>query len=132
MAKFAVDEALRLESPFQKFHRTTTTDTVLGGVRIPEGSKVLVFIGAANRDPRKWGDDADLFSLDRSSSGHVAFGMGLHQCVGQPIARLEMEIVLQELLARVETIEPAGEPVPIVHNVLRGFESIPVKITPAF
>lgn len=131
MAKFAVDEALRLESPFQKFHRTTTTDTVLGGVRIPEGSKVLVFLGAANRDPRKWGKEADRFSLDRSSSGHVAFGMGLHQCVGQPIARLEMEIVLLELLARVETIEPAGEPVPIVHNVLRGFESLPVKITAA-
>lgn len=129
MAKFAVDEALRLESPFQKFHRTTSVDTTLGGVRIPAGSKVLVFIGAANRDPRKWGDDADDFSFERSSSGHVAFGMGLHQCVGQPIARLEMEIVLQELLARIATIEPAGEPVPIIHNVLRGFASIPVSTT---
>ncbi|MFB0833662.1 cytochrome P450 [Arthrobacter halodurans] len=131
MAKFAVDEALRLESPFQKFHRTVAVDTTLGGVRIPAGSKVLVFIGAANRDPRKWGDDADTFSFERSSSGHVAFGMGLHQCVGQPIARLEMEIVLQELLRRVATIEPAGAPVPIVHNVLRGFESLPVSITAA-
>lgn len=131
MAKFAIDEALRLESPFQKFHRTTSVDTVLGGVHIPAGSKVLVFIGAANRDPRKWGDDADTFSFERSSSGHVAFGMGLHQCVGQPIARLEMEIVLQELLRRVATLEPAGEPVPILHNVLRGFESLPVAITPA-
>jgi cytochrome P450 len=131
MAKFAVDEALRLESPFQKFHRTVTVDTTLGGVRIPAGSKVLVFIGAANRDPRKWGDDADSFSFERSSSGHVAFGMGLHQCVGQPIARLEMEIVLQELLQRIATIEPAGAPVPIVHNVLRGFESLPVSITAA-
>lgn len=131
MAKFAVDEALRLESPFQKFHRTVSVDTVLGGVKLEAGTKVLVFLGAANRDPRKWGEDADSFSLDRSSSGHVAFGMGLHQCVGQPIARLEMEIVLQQLLERVDTIEPSGAPVPIIHNVLRGFESLPVSITPA-
>ncbi|NKX55751.1 cytochrome P450 [Arthrobacter mobilis] len=131
MARFAVDEALRVESPFQKFHRTVAVDTELGGVKIPAGAKVLVFIGAANRDPRRWGDSADEFDLDRSASGHVAFGMGLHQCVGQPIARLEMEIVLQQLLERVATIEPDGEPVPILHNVLRGFESLPVRITAA-
>ena len=57
--------------------------------------------------------------------------MGLHQCVGQPIARLEMEIVLQQLLEKFETIELAGEPVPFIHNVLRGFESVPVKVTPS-
>lgn len=131
MAKFAVDEALRLESPFQKFHRTVAVDTVLGGVHLAAGSKVLVFLGAANRDPRKWGDNADEFDLDRNASGHVAFGMGLHQCVGQPIARLEMEIVLQQLLKRVVSIEPDGAPVPILHNVLRGFESLPVRITAA-
>lgn len=131
MAKFAIDEALRLESPFQKFHRTVATDTVLGNVHIPAGAKVLVFIGAANRDPQKWGDDAAEFSLDRSSSGHVAFGMGLHQCVGQPIARLEMEIVLQEMLKKFESIELDGAPKPLIHNVLRGFDSIPVKVTPS-
>jgi cytochrome P450 len=131
MARFAVDEALRVESPFQKFHRTVAVDTELGGVKIPAGAKVLVFIGAANRDPRKWGDNADEFDLDRSASGHVAFGMGLHQCVGQPIARLEMEIILQQLLERVATLEPDGAPVPILHNVLRGFESLPVRITAA-
>lgn len=131
LAKFAIDEALRLESPFQKFHRTVSVDTELGGVHLPAGTKVLVFLGAANRDPNKWGPDADKFSFDRSSSGHVAFGMGLHQCVGQPIARLEMEIVLQQLLERVETITPAAPAVPIIHNVLRGFESLPVTITAA-
>ncbi|KAA0979280.1 cytochrome P450 [Paeniglutamicibacter gangotriensis] len=129
LAKFAIDEALRLESPFQKFHRTTTVDTVLGGVDIPAGSKVQLFIGAANRDPKRWGADANEFSLERSSSGHVAFGMGLHQCVGQPIARLEMEIVLQQMLEKIHTLELDGEPTPILHNVLRGFESMPVRIT---
>ncbi|MCQ9165921.1 MULTISPECIES: cytochrome P450 [unclassified Arthrobacter] len=131
LAKFAVDESLRLESPFQKFHRTVAVDTVLGGVHLPAGAKVLVFLGAANRDPRKWGDNADEFDLDRNASGHVAFGMGLHQCVGQPIARLEMEIILQQLAERVAAIEPDGAPVPILHNVLRGFESLPVRITGA-
>lgn len=131
LAKFAVDEALRLESPFQKFHRTVAVDTVLGGVHLPAGAKVLVFLGAANRDRRKWGENADEFDIERNASGHVAFGMGLHQCVGQPIARLEMEIVLQQLAERVATIEPDGAPVPILHNVLRGFESLPVRITAA-
>lgn len=130
LAKFAVDEALRLESPFQKFHRTATVDAVLGGVRIPAGAKVLLFLGAANRDPRKWAH-GDRFELERTAAGHVAFGMGLHQCVGQPIARLEVELILQALLKRVERLEPTGEPVPILHNVLRGFESIPVRLVPA-
>ena len=57
--------------------------------------------------------------------------MGLHQCVGQPIARLEMEIVLQQMLEHVDTISLAGEPQPILHNVLRGFESLPVEISAA-
>ncbi|MGK3710489.1 cytochrome P450 [Arthrobacter sp. IK3] len=131
LAKFAVDEALRLESPFQMFHRTAAVDSTIEGMPIPEGAKILLFMGAANRDPRKWGENADSFDLDRSASGHVAFGMGLHQCVGQPIARLEIELVLQALAARVERLELAGEPVPQIHNVLHAFSSIPVKVVPA-
>jgi cytochrome P450 len=130
LAKFAVDEALRVESPFQMFHRTSTADAEFEGVRIPADSKILLFLGAANRDPRKWGDNAEVFDLDRSAAGHVAFGMGLHQCVGQPIARLEIELVLKALASRVETLEITGDPVPTVHNVLHGWSSIPVTITP--
>lgn len=129
LLRFAVDEALRLESPFQKYHRTVTVDTVLGGVEIPAGSKLVVFLGAANRDPLRWGDDADTFNLDRNSSGHVAFGMGLHQCIGQPIARLESEIILEQLLNTFESIELVSEPTPLAHNVLRGFTSIPVAVS---
>ncbi|QCU77176.1 cytochrome P450 [Citricoccus sp. SGAir0253] len=130
LAKFAVDEALRLESPFQMFHRTSTVDTEIGGVHIPADSKVLLFMGAANRDPRKWGEDADVFDLDRNASGHVAFGMGLHQCVGQPIARAEIELMLQALIKRVDRIEPTGEATPWIHNVLRGFARMPLRLVP--
>ncbi|WMY79078.1 cytochrome P450 [Citricoccus sp. I39-566] len=130
LAKFAVDEALRVESPFQMFHRTTTVDTELGGVQIPADSKILLFMGAANRDPRQWGEDADVFDLDRNASGHVAFGMGLHQCVGQPIARTEIELMLQALAKRVDRIELTGEVTPWIHNVLRGFARLPLQLTP--
>ena len=131
LAKFAVDEALRLESPFQMFHRTAAVDSVVDGVLIPADAKILLFMGAANRDPRKWGDTADSFDLDRSASGHVAFGMGLHQCIGQPIARLEIELVLQALAETAAEIELTAEPVPQIHNVLRSFSSISVKVVPA-
>ncbi len=130
LAKFAVDEALRMESPFQMFHRTSTVDTEIGGVRIPADSKILLFMGAANRDPRKWGEDADVFDLDRNASGHVAFGMGLHQCVGQPIARAEIELMLQALVKRVDRIELTGEVTPWIHNVLRGFARMPLRLIP--
>lgn len=130
LAKFAVDEALRVESPFQMFHRTATVDTELGGVQIPADSKILLFMGAANRDPRQWGEDADVFDLDRNASGHVAFGMGLHQCVGQPIARTEIELMLQALAKRVDRIELTGEVTPWIHNVLRGFARLPLQLTP--
>lgn len=130
LAKFAVDEALRVESPFQMFHRTSTVDTEIGGVRIPADSKILLFMGAANRDPRKWGEDADAFDLERNASGHVAFGMGLHQCVGQPIARAEIELMLQALIKRVDRIELTGEATPWIHNVLRGFARMPLRLVP--
>lgn len=131
LAKFAVDEALRVESPFQKFYRTVSVNTEIEGVTLPEGSKILVFLGAANRDPEKWGPDADRFDLNRSASGHLAFGMGLHQCVGQPIARIEIELLLTALAERLESIELSGPPQPWIHNVLRGFSSLPLRVTPA-
>ncbi|WP_413249523.1 cytochrome P450 [Sinomonas flava] len=131
LVKFAVDEALRLESPFQMFHRTATVDSELAGVHIPADSKILLFLGAANRDPRRWGDTASDFDLDRNATGHVAFGMGLHQCIGQPIARLEIELVLKALVARAATLELDGDPVQELHNTLHFFTSIPLKVSAA-
>lgn len=131
LARFAFDEALRYESPVQTFFRTTTREVEVAGVRIPEGEKVLLFLGAANRDPRKWGPDADRMDITRKAAGHVAFGMGIHQCVGQPVARLEVELVLMALAERVDRLEPAGNPVPKLNNTLKGWSSVPVQVRPA-
>ncbi|MGW1006836.1 cytochrome P450 [Streptomyces sp. NPDC002520] len=131
LARFAVDEALRFESPFQSFFRTTARETDLLGVRLAEDTKIALFMGAANRDPRRFGDDADAYRIERDASGHLAFGIGIHQCVGQPISRLEMDVLFSELARRVRTVELTGEPVPFLHNTLRGWKHLPVRITPA-
>ncbi|GAB3347404.1 cytochrome P450 [Modestobacter lapidis] len=130
-AKFAFDEALRWESPVQTFFRTTTRDVEVAGTTIPRDTKVLLFLGSANRDPRQWGEDADVLDIGRRAAGHVAFGMGVHQCVGQPVARLETELVLTALAQRARAIEPAGDPVPKLNNTLKGWASVPVRLVPA-
>ncbi|GAA3042654.1 cytochrome P450 [Pseudonocardia yunnanensis] len=129
LTKFAFDEALRWESPVQTFFRTTTTDTEVAGTTIPKDTKVLLFLGSANRDTRHWGDDAETFDIRRSAAGHVAFGMGIHQCVGQAIARLEAEAMLGALARRAVRIEFDGDPVPKLNNTLKGWASIPVRVT---
>jgi cytochrome P450 len=128
LARVAFDEAVRWESPVQTFFRTATTDVQIGGTVVPEGHKVLMFLAAANRDPRRW-TDPDRFDLGRDPSGHVGFGMGLHQCVGQHVARLEAEAVLTALARRVRSIELAGPPRRHHNNTLRAWASLPVRLT---
>ena len=111
LSRVAFEEAIRWESPVQTFFRTAEVDVPVGDTVVPEGAKILMFLGSANHDPRHW-DDPDAFDLDRDPSGHVGFGMGLHQCVGQHVARLEAEALLTALAARVERIEVAAEPTP--------------------
>ncbi|WP_230860042.1 cytochrome P450 [Actinoplanes aureus] len=127
LARVAFDEAVRWESPVQTFFRTATTDVTVGETVIPDGAKILMFLGAANRDPRRW-TDPDRFDLSRDPSGHVGFGMGIHQCVGQHIARLEAESLLTALARRVTHVELAG-PVRRHHNnTLRAWRSIPIAL----
>lgn len=128
LIRVAFDEAIRWESPVQTFFRTATTDIDVDGTVIPDGKKILMFLGAANRDPRRW-PDPDRFDLDRDPSGHVGFGMGIHQCVGQHIARLEALALLTALTARIDTIEMAGDPVRRHNNTLRAWRSLPIRVT---
>jgi 4-methoxybenzoate monooxygenase (O-demethylating) len=128
LARVAFDEAVRWESPVQTFFRTATTDVQVAGTVVPEGKKILMYLASANRDPRRW-EDPDAFDLSRDPSGHVGFGMGIHQCVGQHVARLEAEAMLTALARRVETIELAGPTRRHLNNTLRAWESIPVRMT---
>ena len=104
----AFDEMLRWDSPSQLFFRTTTKPTVLGDIDIDADEKVLLFMQAANRDPRRW-ENPDRFDITRRATGHVAFGAGIHMCVGQMLARLETEMIFAALAKRVKEIRPAGE-----------------------
>jgi cytochrome P450 len=130
LARSAFDEAMRLESPVQAFFRTTSRAIVLADVSIEAGEKVLVFFASANRDPRRW-DAPDVFDIRRKSGGHVAFGLGIHRCVGEALAELEGEILLTELARRVREIIAVGEPTVHLNNSLRSFAHIPLRLTAA-
>lgn len=100
-----IEETLRLESPFRGHYRHVWRDTTLAGVEVPADSHLLLMWGAANRDPAHF-DAPNEFRLDRTSAkGHLAFGKGLHFCVGAALARLEAHIVLGKLLDRTTWIE---------------------------
>jgi 4-methoxybenzoate monooxygenase (O-demethylating) len=130
LARNAFEEAVRFESPVQTFFRTTARAVEIGGHTIGEGEKVLMFLAAANRDPRRW-ENADSYVITRRTSGHVGYGSGIHMCVGQLVARLEGEIMMATLARKVKSIEITGEPKRRYNNTLRGLESLPVTLTAA-
>ena len=84
----------------QSFFRTTTREVEVGDIRLGDGEKVLLLFAAANRDPRRW-ERPDIFDVKRRATGHMAFGTGIHGCVGQAVARLETEAILTALTKRV-------------------------------
>jgi cytochrome P450 len=129
LAKRAFEESLRWDGTVQTFFRTTARDVEVEGHRIPEGSKVLLFLAAANRDPRRW-DRPDAFDIGRSASGHVGFGFGIHQCLGQMVARLEAEAVLSALVPRAARIERAGPIERRLNNTLHAIAHLPVRLFP--
>lgn len=130
LARGAFEEAVRLESPVQTFFRTTTRPVKLGEETMGEGRKVLLFLGAANRDPRRW-DQPDGYDLTRRAAGHVGFGTGIHGCVGAVLARLEGEVVLTALARKVARMEPTGAPVRRYNNTLRGLSTLPMRFVAA-
>lgn len=121
---------MRFESPVQTFFRTTTRPVEIGGVEVGEGEKVLMFLGAANRDPRRW-ERPDEYDITRRTSGHVGFGSGVHMCVGQLLARLEGEVLLAAMARKIASVEIAGPVRRRYNNTLRDLASLPVAVTPA-
>ncbi len=130
LARNAFEEAVRFETPVQTFFRITTRPVELGGIVLDEGRKVLVFMGAANRDPLRW-ERPDDYDIRRPVAGHVGWGVGIHACVGMLLARLEGECVLTALAQQVGAIELAGPPVRRCNNTLRGLASLPLRLTAA-
>ena len=128
LARAAFEEALRFESPVTAFFRTTTRAVTVGEVTLGAEEKVLAFFGAANRDPRTW-RDPDRFDITRKVSKNVAFGAGIHFCVGAMLARLEAEVLLTAMARRIKTIAPDGEPRRLLNNALRGLTHLPVTVT---
>jgi 4-methoxybenzoate monooxygenase (O-demethylating) len=127
LARSAFEETIRLESPIQNLFRTTTKDVDVGGTRVGEGEKVLLFLASANRDPDYWSEPTR-FDITRKLQGHLAFGFGLHACVGQVIARLEAETLFTALAERVAVIELAGQPTRRLNNAVRGVTSLPLVL----
>ncbi len=123
----AVNEALRFDAPIQGFFRTARNPYIVGDVEIPAGARVLLLFGAANRDPTHY-TEPDAFRIDRDPTDHVAFGAGIHRCLGAGLAELEGRIVLEELLARTDTLELAGDVVRTSNPTLRGALRLPVRL----
>ncbi len=130
LVRRAFEESLRWDSTVQTFFRTTTKRVEVGGAEIPEGQKVLLFLAAANRDPLHW-DEPDAFRIERNTSGHVGFGFGIHQCLGQMVARLEGELIGTAIAERVASIRLTGAPVRRLNNTLHAIDSVPVEVEPA-
>jgi cytochrome P450 len=127
----AVEEALRYDSPVQGLWRGTREPAEIGGVELPAGARVMTLFAAANRDAAVYGDDADSFRADRNPTGHLAFGTGIHLCLGAALARLEARVAISTLLERTVSIEKAAEPTRYLSPVLRGVRSQPLRIEPA-
>jgi cytochrome P450 len=123
------EEVLRYTSPVHTFARTAGRATDIAGFPVEEGTKVICVLGSANMDPRKWGDP-EVFRIDRHPRGHMAFGAGIHGCVGQNIARGELEALLSVLVEKVDRIEPADAPVWRANNAMRALDKLPLRLIP--
>jgi pimeloyl-[acyl-carrier protein] synthase len=121
-----VEELLRFDGPVQRTGRMTTTEVEIGGKRIPRDSVVVSVIGAANRDPKQFADP-DRLDVSRKDNRHIAFGFGIHFCLGAPLARLEGQIALGTLLRRMPKLALVSDvPEWRESSTLRGLKSLPV------
>jgi len=127
----AIEEILRFDPPLQWFERWVLEDEVeIAGTPLGRGSRVALVLGAANRDPRRF-PEPEVFDITRADTSHIAFGGGIHFCIGAPLARMELETTLNELVATEEelVVLPGAERRPTFQ--FRGYERLEVALHPA-
>jgi cytochrome P450 len=122
----AIEELLRFDAPIQALARTATRDVALHDAVIPEGARVALIWASANRDERRWVEPDEL-DITRAPQRHVAFGDGIHHCLGAPLARLEARIVFEELFKRIPEYAVSGPIVRVKTPTDRALESLPVE-----
>ena len=110
-----IEEGLRWLPPFGMTEKTTTTETTLGGLVFPAGTEVSMVIGSANRDPDRF-PDPDVFDIDRDTQGQMAFGYGMHFCIGHYVARVLAQVMVEEMFARLPGLRPDPDRPPYVHG----------------
>jgi cytochrome P450 len=126
----AIEEVLRYRSPVQSMFRTVAADTMLGGKTLRANEPVLAWIGSANRDDAVF-PEAEQFQIQRSPNRHLAFGYGIHFCLGAPLARLEARIALGALIERFPRLRrvPDARPAPLESVVVYGLKRLPVSLS---
>jgi cytochrome P450 len=126
----AIHELLRYDGPNQFVRRIAVRETTLGARTVAPGDVLYVCVGAANRDPERWGDP-DVVRIDRPDAAHhMQFGAGIHTCLGSHLARLQAEVALGALVTGLDDVALAGEPVWSDRMVLRGLRSLPIAFSP--
>ena len=121
-------EIIRWQTPLTHMRRTAITDIELGGQQIHQGDKVVMWYISGNRDEEVF-EDADRLIIDRPNARHhVSFGYGIHRCMGNRLAEMQLRIVWEEIIARFRTVEVVGEPVRLRSNLLKGYSELPVRL----
>ena len=125
-----VAEIIRWQTPLAYMRRTALVDTVLGGKQIKAGDRIIMWYVSGNRDEDAI-DRANEFIVDREKARqHVSFGFGIHRCMGNRLAEMQLRVLWEEIMERFEKVEVVGEPVRVLSSFVKGFSELPVRLHP--